>query len=559
MTLRRSFAGLLVVAMTAIASCGSAPSAPPSGDGRTGCAASPTVPLAPGGYYVNGNTVCTVAGRPHLFHGVARPSLEWSSGGEGLLASDFSQMATWKANVVRIPLNQDFWLAASPLHDPGYPPLVDQVVRWAEAAGMDVILDLHWSDAGTLGGCPPSSGCQQKMPDRNSVTFWSEVASRYAGDGRVLFELYNEPHDVSWDVWLSGGDTGDGWRAAGMQQLYDTVRAAGANNLVVLGGLDWAYDLSGVPAHRVAGYNITYATHPYGGSGSERRSKFWDIYWGSLTATDPVIVTEFGDTTTCADDYARELLDYADAHAAGWTSWAWVPRGCAFPSLLADWNASPSALGTTIRAALSSYDDPAAAAPPGWPMAVQGGGDLGFSFDASDEGWHLDDFVDPLLTNLGARAPGGAPVTPRRRRWTSLRAMAIRAPAHSASPRHSRPSISTAKRCSSSETRASTSRARRCAHASGCSRAPSSAAGSSSSRSAARHFVEADAVARRRRAARGGGGCRLDSRRPGPHSDVRIRRASVGSRFGRAPAAGGRRRAGAGRGATVIEVDNVTD
>ena len=412
MTRLASFGGSLAIALVGIAGCGSAPSAPPSGDGRTGCAAAPTVPLAPGGYYVNGNTVCTVDGRPHLFHGVARPSLEWSSGGEGLLAADFQMMATWKANVVRIPLNQDFWLAASPLHDPGYAPLVDQVVRWAEAAGMDVILDLHWSDAGTLGGCPPTSGCQQKMPDRNSVTFWSEVASRYAGDGRVLFELYNEPHNVRWDVWLSGGDTGDGWQAAGMQQLYDTVRAAGANNLVVLGGLDWAYDLSGVPAHRVAGYNITYATHPYGGSRSEGRSKFWDIYWGSLTATDPVIVTEFGDTTTCADDYARDVLDYADAHAASWTAWAWIPKGCAFPSLLTDWNASPSALGTTIKATLSRYDDAAAAAPPGWPMAVQGGGDLRFSFDASDEGWHLDDFVDPLLTNLGARAPGVAPVTP---------------------------------------------------------------------------------------------------------------------------------------------------
>jgi hypothetical protein len=394
--------------MVAIAGCGSSPSAPSNDGGRTGCAAAPSVPVAPGGYYVNGNTVCTIDGRPHLFHGVDRPSLEWSSGGEGLLAVDFQRMAAWQANTVRIALNQDFWLVASPLHDPGYPPLVDQVVRWAEAAGMDVILDLHWSDAGTLGQCLPTSGCQQKTADRNSVTFWSEVASRYAGDGRVMFELYNEPHDVSWDVWLSGGDTGDGYEAAGMQQLYDTVRAAGADNLVIIGGLDWAYDLSGVPDHRVVGYNIAYATHPYGGLGAERRSRFWDIYWGSLTATDAVIVTEFGDTKTCADDYAREVLDYADAHAAGWTAWAWFPRGCAFPSLLTDWKATPSLLGATIRAALSRYDDPAAAAPPGWPSPVEGDG-FGSSFDASAEGWRLYDGVDPLLTNLGAQEPGGVP------------------------------------------------------------------------------------------------------------------------------------------------------
>lgn len=408
---RLSLAGLFAIATTAMGGCGSGTSPAPShGDSRTGCAAAPTQPLAPGGYYVNGNTVCTADGRPHLFHGVDRPSLEWSSGGQGLRAVDFQRMASWKANVVRIALNQDFWLAASPLYDAGYAPLVDQAVRWAEAAGMDVILDLHWSDAGTLGKCAPKSGCQQKMADRNSVTFWADVASRYAGDGRVLFELYNEPHDITWDVWLAGGDTGDGYQAAGMQQLYDTVRAAGADNLVVVGGLDWAYDLSGVPDHRVVGYNIAYATHPY--RGAERRSRFWDLYWGALTATDPVIVTEFGDTTTCADDYAREVLDYADAHNAGWTAWAWFPGGCAFPSLVTAWSASSSAVGDTVKTYLTRYDDPAAAAPAGWPMAVEGGTDLHFSFDTCDEGWHLADILDPVLTNLGARAPAGPSAPP---------------------------------------------------------------------------------------------------------------------------------------------------
>ena len=51
--------------------------APPPPPTRTGCAPTPTAPVAPGGYYVNGNTVCTADGRAHTFHGVDRPSLEW--------------------------------------------------------------------------------------------------------------------------------------------------------------------------------------------------------------------------------------------------------------------------------------------------------------------------------------------------------------------------------------------------------------------------------------------------------------------------------------------------
>ena len=151
----------------------------------TGCLTSGAKHFAPGGYYVSGNTVCTPGGVAHQFHGVDRPSLEWSSMGEQLSASDFALMAGWNANIVRIALNQDFWLADSPIADPNYPATVDAAVQWAEQAGMDVILDLHWSDAGVLGSC--KSSCQQVMADMNSVTFWSQVAAIYKNDGRVLF------------------------------------------------------------------------------------------------------------------------------------------------------------------------------------------------------------------------------------------------------------------------------------------------------------------------------------------------------------------------------------
>src|ERR1700722_19708291 len=46
----------------------------PTGCPPAGGAALP--PTAPDGYYVNGNTVCTPEGKPHLLHGVDRPSLE---------------------------------------------------------------------------------------------------------------------------------------------------------------------------------------------------------------------------------------------------------------------------------------------------------------------------------------------------------------------------------------------------------------------------------------------------------------------------------------------------
>lgn len=177
--------------------------------------------MAPGGYYVVGNTVYTASDKPHRFHGIARPPFEWNAAGEHIGLSDLQIMKSWGANVVRFALNQDFWLPGAAKYDGAYQSNVDQAIQWAHVAGLDVILDLHWSDRGDLDNQNPG---QQRMADQNSVAFWADVASKYKNDGRVLFELYNEPHDVSWDVWLNGGPSGDGFTVVGCSS--STTRSA---------------------------------------------------------------------------------------------------------------------------------------------------------------------------------------------------------------------------------------------------------------------------------------------------------------------------------------------
>ena len=304
--------------------------------------------VAPGGYFVEGGGIFTAAGAVHRFHGLNRPSLEWNAAGENLSQSDFALIQGWRANVVRLPLNQDFWLVG-PHHAAGYEHVVQVAIGWAEGLGMDVILDLHWSDRGDVNNQP----AQQRMADPNSIAFWKAVADQYKGDGRVIFELYNEPHDVSWDVWRSGGPSGDGFTAVGMQQLYDAVRSTGADNLVIVGGLRFAFDLSTIGQAPIAGYNIAYATHPY--DQTDKQLAAWNDAWGYLTARAPVIVTEFGSLKTCSGQYNSDLIAYADAHGASWVGWAWYPRDCTFPSLIADWQGTPTTAGAPVKTALSTY------------------------------------------------------------------------------------------------------------------------------------------------------------------------------------------------------------
>jgi endoglucanase len=362
--------------------------------------ASPTGPSdAP--YTIQGTTIVGASGHPHLFRGLVYPSLEWNpaglsarNGGQSPGQTDFDVMQAWNANVVRIPLNQDFWLQDNPLSQSSYPGTVDSEVGWAENDSLDVILDLHWSDRGdpsVMQACCPSgpatncSGdCQQVMADSRSLTFWQSVAAHYAGDPHILFELYNEPHDVTWDVWLNGTPSGQtvsgtsndnsstsSFAVVGMQQLYDAVNGAangGANpnHLIIAGGLEYAYDLSGVSptGTHVSGTNVVYATHPY--QSNSTTPSDWQTHFGFLTADYPVIATEYGNRssgqpTNCDASFDTSIIAYMDQTATGgtnpankvsWTAWAFFNSGCAFPSLIMDTNYDPNAAGMAVQMGL---------------------------------------------------------------------------------------------------------------------------------------------------------------------------------------------------------------
>jgi hypothetical protein len=377
--------------------------------------------MAPNGYYTNGASVCTPQGVAHLFHGVDRPSLEFCDSATDiecthLTRSDVDLMASWGSNVIRVALDQDRWLSNATLYDPTYALFLDELIGWAEADCMDVILDLHWSDQGDLsvdttnyqGGAGISG--QQPMADVNSLEFWKEVAARYRGDGHVMFELYNEPHISSWNVWLNGGPVG-GVQYVGMQALYDTIRNdAQANNLVIAGGIGWAFDLSGVRATPVNGYNIMYADHPYAASDPQSA---WDGKFGYLAQGNiaPVIITEFGDnqdTPNCTGAWDTAVIQYADTWNISWTAWGWyVPGGtdgnpptlaqlCDFPALISDWNGTPTVQGQVVQQALGGYSRAACVSPiqdagSGEAGASDGGGDAATADGTAPDGASVAD------------------------------------------------------------------------------------------------------------------------------------------------------------------------
>jgi len=305
---------------------------------------------------VIGNRFVGGSGATIRLLGVNRSSFEYACAqGWGLNegptdAAAISAMKAWKIDAVRIPLNEACWLGLSTVKPPyrgkPYRDAVTGFVQRLHAAGLYVILDLHWNAPGSqlaLG--------QQVMPDADhSPAFWSSVAATFRSDRAVLFDLYNEPHDVSWRCWRDGCTVPAGWHAAGMQALVTAVRSTGAKQPIMLGGLGWSSDLSAwlTWEPRDSAHQLVASFHTYDFSGCSS-SSCWNASVAPVAAKVPVVTGEFGESD-CAHGYADGYMAWADAHGLSYLGWTWNPWDCGGgPALISDWNGTPTAYGAGLH------------------------------------------------------------------------------------------------------------------------------------------------------------------------------------------------------------------
>lgn len=220
------------------------------------------------------------------------------------------------ANLVRIQVSEFGLNPSDPLYSASYVQEVQQGVELARSEGLDVIVSLQAENpAGNETRCP--------LPDAGAATDWSELASMFAGDNGVMFELYNEPAPLpgatNWQTWLNGGPVANGsssCTAVGMQTLVNEIRAEGATNVIIVPGLDYELTLAGMPTvtdpSNPTNPQLAYGVHY---PDLTLSSTAWDTEFGNLASKVPVIVTEWqaNSTTNCVDSApstAVLLLDY---------------------------------------------------------------------------------------------------------------------------------------------------------------------------------------------------------------------------------------------------------
>jgi endoglucanase len=314
--------------------------------------------------HVAGNQLQTAARQTVWLQGVAVPSLEWSAGGDHVLESIRVAIKDWKANVIRLPIRENFWFGHGPYQNDGgmkYRQLVDDAVNLCAGNGAYIVLDLH----------------DFRAPTEAHVAFWRDLAPRYKNNPAVLYELFNEPHDLTWDVWRNGGVVTDKKKSGnvaaenkaklttfttvGMQRLVDAIRGTGAKNILIAGGLDWSYDLSGIltgsaPDDR-AGNGIVYSAHVYP----------WKDHWQDkfvcVAEKYPLFLGEVGADTQKMDfvpadkqedpsTWVPDILGLIQSHHLNWTAWDFHPKST--PRVILDWSYTPTPFwGEAVKKALA--------------------------------------------------------------------------------------------------------------------------------------------------------------------------------------------------------------
>lgn len=328
------------------------------------------------GLHVVGNTIRNASGQAVQLRGVDRESAEyaceqgWGFGHGPFDNANVQIMRSWGVDAVRIPLNEDCWLNVNKPADQRYndyslyfgtpyQQFIEQYVSILNKNGIIPILDLHYAASGTQ-----QANSQIPMADQDHApAFWSSVAKAFKNNSSVMFDLFNEPYPdnnqnttSAWTCLRNGGTcSGVSYQVAGMQELVNVVRATGSTNIILVGGVAYAGELSqwlqyepNDPAHQLAA-----SWHAYNFSQCSTLA-CWNSDVAPVAAKVPVIAGEIGEND-CKAGFINQLMHWLDAHNGSYLAWAWITQtDCGSgPSLLgfdlSDYSGVPSTYGQAIK------------------------------------------------------------------------------------------------------------------------------------------------------------------------------------------------------------------
>ncbi len=159
---------------------------------------------------------------------------------------DFEQIKSLGCDVIRLPINLHHMTNGEPNYalDPLFYTFLDQIIDWAEALDIHLILDNHTFDPAA--DTDPEIGIVLKK-------VWSQLADRYKDRSELLYyEILNEPHGITDELWNTI-----------QQEAVEEIRKIDKKHTIIIGPANWNsyHHLHDMPVY--ADDNLIYTHHFY--------------------------------------------------------------------------------------------------------------------------------------------------------------------------------------------------------------------------------------------------------------------------------------------------------
>lgn len=227
----------------------------------------------------------------------------------------------WNCNVVRAVMGIEMggYLDHPEREKEKIIAVVDEAIR----QGIYVIIDWHDHRA--------------QLHVKEAKAFFAEMAQRYGDKPNVIYELYNEPLNVSWPKVIKPYH----------EAVIDTIRQYDDDNLILCGTPNWSQDVDAAAQDPIKGTNIAYTLHFYANTHKQSlRNKATKALKNGIA----LFVTEYGTTEASGNGLVnkqetRTWWKFMDDHKISWCNWS-----------IADKNESSSALkiGMQVNGPLSA-------------------------------------------------------------------------------------------------------------------------------------------------------------------------------------------------------------
>lgn len=247
---------------------------------------------------VIGTQLCNADGQPVVLRGMSSHGLQWY--GQFTSSQAMANTAEYGANVFRLAM---YTADGGYLSQPGLKETVKNGVNAAIQNDMYVIIDWHILSDGN-----PMTHLEE------AKAFFKEMAQLYKDTPNVIYEICNEPNNVSW-----AGEV-----RPYAEAVTAAIRAEDEQALILIGSPTWSQDVHLAAANPLPGHNLMYTCHFYAGTHGEWLRQRVDE---ALQAGLPIFFSEWG--VSRADgggdvflDEAEKWLQFMNQRGLSWCGWS---------------------------------------------------------------------------------------------------------------------------------------------------------------------------------------------------------------------------------------------